>query len=61
MSLCVKYTTCGKRFTTTGSSESNAYGGTRMMIEALFAVLLFVGIYVSLWYLFNRKDGGGVG
>ena len=31
------------------------------MIEALFAVLLFVGIYISLWYLFNRKDGGGVG
>ena len=31
------------------------------MIEALFAVFLFVGIYAGLWLLFNRKDGGGVG
>jgi len=29
-----------------------------MMIEAIFAVLMFIGIYISLWYLFNKKDGG---
>ena len=31
------------------------------MIEALFAVIGFVGIYAGIWLLFNRKDGGGVG
>lgn len=31
------------------------------MIEAMFAVFLFVGIYASIWLLFNKKDGGGVG
>jgi len=28
------------------------------MIEAIFAVMMFVGIYISLGYLFNKKDGG---
>jgi len=31
------------------------------MIEAIFAILLFVGIYVGLWYIFQDKGGGGVG
>lgn len=29
------------------------------MIEAIFAVLMFIGIYGILWYLFNRDNGGG--
>jgi len=28
------------------------------MIEAIFAVLMFIGIYVGLWYIFQDKDGG---
>jgi hypothetical protein len=31
------------------------------MTKAIFAVLAFVGIYVMLWYLFNKDNGGGVG
>jgi hypothetical protein len=31
------------------------------MMEALFAVFMFVGIYVILWHLFNKDNGGGVG
>jgi hypothetical protein len=31
------------------------------MLEAAFAVFMFVGIYVILWYLFNKDSGGGVG
>jgi hypothetical protein len=28
------------------------------MVEVIFAVLLFVGIYIGLWYIFQDKDGG---
>jgi len=31
------------------------------MMEAIFAVFMFIGIYVMLWYLFNKNNGGGVG
>jgi len=31
------------------------------MMEAIFAVFMFLGIYVMLWYLFNKDSGGGVG
>ena len=30
-------------------------------MEAIFAVFMFLGIYVMLWYLFNKDSGGGVG
>jgi hypothetical protein len=35
--------------------------GDGEMLEAAFAVFMFVGIYVVLWYLFNKDNGGGVG
>jgi hypothetical protein len=31
------------------------------MLKAIFTALAFVGIYVMLWYLFNKDNGGGVG
>jgi len=31
------------------------------MLEAAFAVFMFVGIYIILWYLFSKDSGGGVG
>jgi hypothetical protein len=32
--------------------------GRQEMLDLLFAVLGFVGIYAGLWYLFNKRDGG---
>jgi hypothetical protein len=30
------------------------------MLKAIFAIIAFIGIYISLWYLF-QSTGGGVG
>jgi len=52
----------GRRASRAASLQAAAgANGDGEMLEAAFAVFMFVGIYIILWYLFSKDSGGGVG